>query len=132
MSEFSKEAIDAITTNLDDIRRRLSLNIEGDSLESIDGEILVPLKELEEIRIAGGTIFFYTAFRVLAKAGRLNMSIAIMIVSWNDWFFIQTIPMPILYGQILPVVDADKQVTYEFTPGPFTTIIRDAYRNPMR
>ena len=35
-------------------------------------------------------------------------------------------------GQISPVVDADKQVTYEFTPGPFTTIIRDAYRNPMR
>ena len=33
-------------------------------------------------------------------------------------------------GQILPVVDADKQVTYEFTPGPFTTVIRDAYRNP--
>ena len=32
----------------------------------------------------------------------------------------------------MPVVDADKQVTYEFTPGPFTTIIRDAYRNPMR
>ncbi len=30
MSEFSKESIDAITSNLDDIRRRLSLNIEGD------------------------------------------------------------------------------------------------------
>lgn len=35
-------------------------------------------------------------------------------------------------GQILPVVDEDKQVTYEFTPGPFTTILRDAYYNPMR
>lgn len=35
-------------------------------------------------------------------------------------------------GQILPVVDIDKQVTYEFTPGPFTTIIRNAYRNPMK
>ena len=33
-------------------------------------------------------------------------------------------------GQILPVVDEDKQVTYEFTAGPFTTIIRDAYYNP--
>ena len=33
-------------------------------------------------------------------------------------------------GQILPVVDADKQVTYEFTAGPFTTIIRDAYTHP--
>ena len=33
-------------------------------------------------------------------------------------------------GQILPVVDKDKQVTYEFTPGPFTTIIDDAYHHP--
>ena len=35
-------------------------------------------------------------------------------------------------GQILPVVDEDKQVTYEFTPGPFTTILSNAYRTPMR
>jgi len=35
-------------------------------------------------------------------------------------------------GQILPVVDADKQVTYEFTPGPFTVILREAYTHPMR
>ncbi len=35
-------------------------------------------------------------------------------------------------GQILPVVDEknNKQVTYEFTPGPFTTILRDAYEFP--
>lgn len=34
-------------------------------------------------------------------------------------------------GQILPVVDpVDKMVTYEFTPGPFTNIIRNAYLNP--
>lgn len=33
-------------------------------------------------------------------------------------------------GQILPAIDEDKQVTYEFSPGPFTTILRDAYRNP--
>jgi len=31
-------------------------------------------------------------------------------------------------GQILPVVDPiDKQVTYEFTPGPFTDILKEAY-----
>lgn len=35
-------------------------------------------------------------------------------------------------GQILPVVDQEKQVTYEFTPGPFTTILRNAYENPMQ
>ena len=35
-------------------------------------------------------------------------------------------------GQILPVVDSEKQVTYEFTPGPFTKIIKDAYSHPQQ
>lgn len=36
-------------------------------------------------------------------------------------------------GQILPVVDpTDKQVTYEFTPGPFTNILREAYIHPQK
>lgn len=36
-------------------------------------------------------------------------------------------------GQILPVVDpVDKQVTYEFTPGPFTNILRNAYTHPQQ
>lgn len=34
-------------------------------------------------------------------------------------------------GQILPIVDSeDKQVTYEFAPGPFTNILRAAYTHP--
>lgn len=35
-------------------------------------------------------------------------------------------------GQILPVVDEEKQVTYEFTPGPFTTILKNAYYDPQK
>ena len=35
MSEFSQVAIDSITTNLDDIRKRLSLNIEGDDSDEV-------------------------------------------------------------------------------------------------
>ncbi len=36
-------------------------------------------------------------------------------------------------GQILPVVDpVDRQVTYEFTPGPFTDILREAHLNPQK
>lgn len=34
-------------------------------------------------------------------------------------------------GQILPAVGADGQVSYEFTPGPFTRILREAYIHPM-
>lgn len=34
-------------------------------------------------------------------------------------------------GQILPCVEEDKPLTYKFTPGPFTNILRDAYQNPQ-
>lgn len=33
-------------------------------------------------------------------------------------------------GQILPNVAENGQVSYKFTPGPFTTILKDAYQNP--
>lgn len=33
-------------------------------------------------------------------------------------------------GQILPAVAEDGQVSYKFTPGPFTNILRVAYNNP--
>lgn len=35
-------------------------------------------------------------------------------------------------GQILPDVAEDGQVSYKFTPGPFTTILHDAYINPQQ
>ncbi len=34
-------------------------------------------------------------------------------------------------GQILPIVDGEKQVTYEFVPGPFTMMLRNAERDPV-
>lgn len=35
-------------------------------------------------------------------------------------------------GQILPTVAEDGQVSYKFTPGPFTKILREAYQNPRK
>lgn len=35
-------------------------------------------------------------------------------------------------GQILPAVADDGQVSYKFTPGPFTNILREAYNNPKK
>lgn len=35
-------------------------------------------------------------------------------------------------GQILPAVAANGQVSYKFTPGPFTNILREAYNNPTK
>lgn len=35
-------------------------------------------------------------------------------------------------GQILPNVDDEGQVSYKFTPGPFTNILHDAYNDPEK
>lgn len=35
-------------------------------------------------------------------------------------------------GQILPAVAEDGQVSYKFTPGPFTNILREAYNHPRQ
>lgn len=35
-------------------------------------------------------------------------------------------------GQILPAVAEDGQVSYKFTPGPFTNILADAYTHPQK
>ena len=35
-------------------------------------------------------------------------------------------------GQILPSVAEDGQVSYKFTPGPFTNILRESYNNPEK
>lgn len=35
-------------------------------------------------------------------------------------------------GQILPNVDEEGQVSYKFTPGPFTNILHDAYNEPEK
>ena len=35
-------------------------------------------------------------------------------------------------GQILPRVNEDSSVSYEFTPGPFTTLLKKAYLNPEK
>lgn len=35
-------------------------------------------------------------------------------------------------GQILPAVADNGQVSYKFTPGPFTNILRESYNNPQK
>lgn len=129
MSEFSPESINAITANIDDIRKRLDLDIDSD--DTTTDSQLSP-KELEEQRAKtepGANVILYgvpgsgkswTIEHDYCSAG----SVVNRLVFHPDYTNADFI------GQILPVVDKDKQVTYEFTPGPFTRIIKAAYENP--
>ena len=55
-----------------------------------------------------------------------NKSIVERLVFHPDYTYADFI------GQILPAVDEDGQVSYEFTPGPFTNILKEAYWNPKQ
>lgn len=51
-------------------------------------------------------------------------SVVVRLVFYPDYTYSDFI------GQILPSVAENGQVSYKFTPGPFTVILRDAYNNP--
>lgn len=130
MSEFSQVTIDAITSNLDDIRRRLSLNIEGDFPERFVGEGEISSEELEKIRIDGGTNILLYGVPGSGKSWTIEHeyrkpgSEVVRVVFHPDYTYSDFI------GQILPSVAENGQVSYKFTSGPLTNILRDSYKNP--
>lgn len=130
MSEFSQVTIDAITSNLDDIRRRLSLNIEGDFPERFVSEGEISSEELEKIRIDGGTNILLYGVPGSGKSWTIEHeyrkpgSEVVRVVFHPDYTYSDFI------GQILPSVAENGQVSYKFTSGPLTNILRDSYKNP--
>lgn len=131
MSEFSQEAINSITSYLNNIKRCLTLKIEGDYSGENGEDILIFQNTLEEIRRDGGKNILLYGVPGSGKSWTIEHeychqdSIVERLVFHPDYTNADFI------GQILPVIDEKKQVTYEFTPGPFTTIIKEAFRNPM-
>lgn len=130
MSEFSKVAIDSITQNLDDIRQRLSLNIQGNAnTQTLSGQILSE-DDLENKRISGGLNILLYGVPGSGKSWTIEheyldeKSIVERVVFHPDYTYSDFV------GQILPDVN-NNQVTYIFTPGPFTRIMQDAYNNPQ-
>ncbi|NBH71448.1 hypothetical protein D3Z51_05300 [Clostridiaceae bacterium] len=133
MSEFSQVAIDAITTNLNDIRRRLSLDIEGDTSVQQNGEGgTIKPEELERNRIEGGmnTLLYGVpgsgkSWTIVHEYCKKDTKVE-RLVFHPDYTYADFI------GQILPAVDEDGQVSYKFTAGPFTNILKEAYWHPKQ
>lgn len=133
MSEFSKEAIEAITNNLDDIRRRLSLNINGDNNESQGNGESVSLNK----RITGSTNILLYGVPGCGKSyyveqnyeSKVQEGFTIRVVFHPDYTYSDFV------GQLMPVLkkvqnEQEEKLQYEFVPGPFTKIIKTAYEEP--
>lgn len=138
MSEFSKEAIEAITNNLDDIRRRLSLNINGDNNESQGNGESVSLNK----RITGSTNILLYGVPGCGKSfyvekhyeSKVEEGFTIRVVFHPDYTYSDFV------GQVMPILktipneqgEDEKKLQYEFVPGPFTQILHTAYLEPEK
>lgn len=85
------------------------------------------LQNQENDRVSGGeNVLFYgvpgsgKSHTIESKYGEDNM---IRVVFHPDYMNTDFI------GQILPTVKEDKTITYEFTPGPFTKIMKEAHND---
>lgn len=88
--------------------------------------------DLEEIRLSSGSNVLLYGVPGSGKSWTIEHeycgkdSITERIVFHPDYTYSDFV------GQILPTVAENGQVSYKFTPGPFTSILCDAYNNPSQ
>ena len=92
----------------------------------------VYFKEREKIRISGGENVLLYGVPGSGKSWTIEHEYCGEDVVVERLVFHPDYTNADFIGQILPVVDDDKQVSYEFSAGPFTTIIKNAYENPSK
>lgn len=105
--------------------------IEVSTLDLDDIYIDTVVEISEESRISGGTNILLYGVPGSGKSWTIEHEYCKVGTNVERLVFHPDYTNADFVGQILPIVDpVDKQVTYEFTPGPFTNILRAAYINP--
>ena len=92
----------------------------------------ISLDDLEESRISSGTNILLYGVPGSGKSWTIEHEYCRAESHVERLVFHPDYTYSDFVGQILPDVDEEGLVTYKFTPGPFTTILRDAYRNPTQ
>ena len=102
--------------------------------DNVDGGSLPSPQILEQRRIEGGTNIILYGVPGSGKSWTIEHEYCPAGSHVERLVFHPDYTNSDFIGQILPVVDKDNgnQVTYEFIPGPFTTILRDAYTHPQQ
>ena len=133
----SVSAQSVISDRLDDYQKRVETLLRLNAtkvigLDSLDADQEgASFDDLEKTRIStGARMFYYMEFQDRGKVGLLNMSIVKNGTHVERLVFHPDYTYSDFIGQILPVVAEDGQVSYQFTAGPFTNILKDAYLNP--
>ena len=127
----NSEKIEDYQKRVDTLLRLNATKVIG--LEDLDADSEgISLDDLEESRIGGGTNILLYGVPGSGKSWTIEHEYCRAESHVERLVFHPDYTYSDFVGQILPDVDEEGLVTYKFMPGPFTTILRDAYRNPTQ
>lgn len=125
------------TERLEEYQKRVETLLRLSSTKVIGLEDLnadnegVALENLEENRVSGGTNVLLYGVPGSGKSWTIEHEYCKKGTNVERLVFHPDYTYSDFIGQILPDVGEEGQVSYKFTPGPFTNILHDAYTHPQ-
>lgn len=127
-SEWIKNEFASVSDALS-LKEELGIALDGTTVGNGEDELIID----ESVRLAGGTNVLLYGVPGSGKSWTIAHEYCTPETMVERVVFHPDYTNADFVGQILPIVDPeDKMVTYDFTPGPFTTILREAYMNPTK
>lgn len=118
----------------EDVKRKYSIRLRNLKIYNVDRDIEYDEKdkknELEKIREIGGNNILLYGVPGSGKSYTISKEYCDDEAKIERIVFHPDYMNTDFIGQILPTIKEDKTITYEFTPGPFTKIMKKAYEDP--
>jgi len=127
-----------ISERLEEYQKRVDILLQLSATKVIGLEDLqsqntgIQLTDLEERRVSSGSNVLLYGVRGSGKSWTIEHEYCKKGTNVERLVFHPDYTYSDFIGQILPNVDEEGQVSYKFTPGPFTNILHDAYNNPEK
>ena len=127
-----------ISERLEEYQKRVDTFLQLSATKIIGLENLqfqnqeIQLPSLEERRVLGGSNVLLYGVPGSGKSWIIEHEYCKKGTNVERLVFYPDYTYSDFIGQILPNVDDEGQVSYKFTPGPFTNILHDAYNNPEK
>lgn len=127
-----------ISERLEEYQRRVDTLLQLSATKVIGLEDLqsqntgIQLTDLEERRVSSGSNVLLYGVPGSGKSWTIEHEYCKKGTNVERLVFHPDYTYSDFIGQILPNVDEEGQVSYKFTPGPFTNILHDAYNDPEK
>jgi len=127
-----------ISERLEEYQKRVDILLQLSATKVIGLEDLqsqntgIQLTDLEERRVSSGSNVLLYGVPGSGKSWTIEHEYCKKGTNVERLVFHPDYTYSDFIEQILPNVDEEGQVSYKFTPGPFTNILHDAYNNPEK